>query len=913
MEHDCDAAGLPNVYFNDAQGNHFVIPPSVYVFKYDVEKNLCITGFSGYSNSPRTISPVVFGEVSTSAPITTSVQFSTAVSVSSLLPSLSGTISSSNLETTTFVGMISTSTGLMTPVTSGGPISTPTSVPPITLKSDNQLTATKVLASIDMETSTTICYIWFYLFLHFSTCKRFHQYRSYSGTYYSQNTASESLPRFTTSTANSRKEIEFSFGTTQTEKTVYDDPTSQTTASKQTVEVTHEFISSERMINTLNEISITQTQVITVETIAYGYNNTPKDTSPTAPFNMYSTVVETRPILSSAAMVKLGVVSTLILSLAAKTTVQIERKERSTLEKSSFRHQQLHAQLNKVVHGVDLSTADLTNVGNSFYSCPLTVGNGQKFNLDLDTGSSDTWFKGSNCQDLSNDGSCKGPVIDLSDKTVTKAVGVKPVSNKYGSGNATLDIYYADVTIGSSTARSLPIGVASKVSHMPIEGLLGLAFDGISTLENAVHKNALFFDQLGLSGNQNKFGFYLSNAEDKDMGEVTFGGVDEDKFTGIPNYYDIISFQDKNQEIRAWWAFAIDQWTISVAGTQVQHQRLQTSKNEVAIADTGTTLMSLGLDVATTLNNALPGSADAGGGYWTLNCDPTNMPDVVFSDGLGNDYVIPPSVYIWKYDEQNNLCASGFKGEQFDPRYIGTLIFGDVFLRNYYSIYDKSTNPPRVGFAKAVHTKVQPTTTTTVPVVQTTTVPVVQTTTAPVVLTTTAPVVLTTTAPVVLTTTAPVVQTTTAPVVLTTTAPVVQTTTVPVVQTTTVPVVQTTTVPVVQTTTAPVVLTTTAPVVLTTTAPVVLTTTAPVVQTTTAPVVQTTTAPVVQTTTVPVVQTTTTPCAPSAVTSDVAQVQTTTTPAAGQTTTTAPVVQTTTAPVVQTTTAPVVQTTTVPV
>ncbi|KAJ3250718.1 Vacuolar protease A, partial [Boothiomyces macroporosus] len=638
------------------------------------------------------------------------------------------------------------------------------------------------------------------------------------------------------------------------------------------------------------------------------------------------------------------------MSLAAKTTLPIERRERVKPETAGFRSEQLLVHMNKVIHGVDLSTADLTNIENSFYSCPVTVGNGQKFNLDLDTGSSDTWFKGSHCVDVNNDGSCKGPVIDLSDPTVKKA-NVRAVENHYGSGNATLEVYYADVKIGDSVARSLPIGVASKVQHIPMEGLVGLAFDGVSTLEGAVGSNALIFDQFGFRGNANKFGFYLSNADDKDSGEVTFGGVDEDKFTGVPNYYDILSFIGaNNQEITAWWAFDISRWSVSVPGTAVQRQRLQASVNEVAIADTGSTLVSLGMDVAQKLNNALPGSTDIGGGYWSLDCDITGMPDITLNDGLGHDYVIPPSIYVWKYDPANNKCLSGFKGQRFNPQYIGTMIFGDIFLRNYYSIYDKSTNPPRVGFAKAVHPSAPVATTTTEVPVQTTTTeaprktttvpPVVQTTTTvpPVIPTTTtiAPVVQTTTIeaprqtttlpPVVQTTTTvpPVVQTTTtvAPVVITTTkAPVVQTTTTtvaPVVITTTkAPVVQTTTTvpPVVQTTTtvAPVVITTTtkAPAVQTTTtvAPVVITTTtkAPVVQTTTtAPAVQTTTttvAPVVITTTkAPVVQTTTTdaartqpattPCASSVTTTDAARTQPNTTPCAS--TTVPPVVQTTT-------------------
>ncbi|KAJ3269911.1 Vacuolar protease A [Terramyces sp. JEL0728] len=406
------------------------------------------------------------------------------------------------------------------------------------------------------------------------------------------------------------------------------------------------------------------------------------------------------------------IVSTLAMSLAAKTTIPMQRRIPSSPDTSFLRQQQLHAKINNLAHETQFHE-DLDNIANSFYACPLTVGSGQQFVLDLDTGSSDTWFKGSNCVDLAHDGSCNTTKIELSDPAVKKMPNVTDVFNQYGSGNATLGVYTADVTIGGATAKSLPIGVANKVYTIGQEGLVGLAFNDLSSIGDAIGANANFFDYLNFPKEDNKFGFYLSNFVDEDAGEVTFGGVDETKFTGDVHYYDIHSFHSRtsNKSYTLWWAFDIQPWTVSV-GDKLTNFNF-TNPTEYGIADTGTTLISMRYDAAVTLNNAIPGAVEAetGAGVWNISCDATGLPDITFNDGRGVQYVIPPEVYVWKYDYDNNLCLTGFSGQPDSPVYINTVIFGDIFLRNYYSIYDKSTTPARVGFAKAVHPKAPATTT----------------------------------------------------------------------------------------------------------------------------------------------------------------------------------------------------------
>ena len=51
------------------------------------------------------------------------------------------------------------------------------------------------------------------------------------------------------------------------------------------------------------------------------------------------------------------------------------------------------------------SSITLDNRNNLLYTAQVTLGSGQKFNLNFDTGSSDTWFRGLNCK--SQDASCQ--------------------------------------------------------------------------------------------------------------------------------------------------------------------------------------------------------------------------------------------------------------------------------------------------------------------------------------------------------------------------------------------------------------------------------------------------------------------------------------------------------------------------
>ncbi|KAJ3344173.1 Vacuolar protease A [Kappamyces sp. JEL0680] len=316
---------------------------------------------------------------------------------------------------------------------------------------------------------------------------------------------------------------------------------------------------------------------------------------------------------------KSALVYSIALSLAsAKVTLDMERTRPAPariVQAAKARHQQF-----KSVSGSNAkSTGPLTNVDNYLYSCPVTIGKGQKFLVDLDTGSSDMWLRGPDCKnDLSQnpkDDSCSGKKVDLSDSTLVPFNGAngKPISfvDSYGSGNMTGLIYTTSVQIGDAQVKSMPIGVSTLERGFgggnPTDGLLGLGGPLLSSTFFEVEKAkgiwpsngpSTFFDFLGFTGDENKFGFYLNNLDDAKTGEFTMGGVDETRFKGGITYLPVeqgfdpssstpIVFPAKANKFFPWWVYSTKDITIQAKGS-AKEIPLSNKYSTHAIADTGT-------------------------------------------------------------------------------------------------------------------------------------------------------------------------------------------------------------------------------------------------------------------------------------------------------------------------------------
>ncbi|KAJ3261677.1 hypothetical protein HK103_004628 [Boothiomyces macroporosus] len=356
----------------------------------------------------------------------------------------------------------------------------------------------------------------------------------------------------------------------------------------------------------------------------------------------------------------------------------------------------LHHTLNKLAKGKPAKTVSpqLTNLaGNMLYSAQVTMGNGQSLTADLDTGSSDIWFKSSQCQ--SSDNSCQfGKKIDTSDSSFS------PLNQQFDIGyldgsKATCDIYTGPVTLGGLTVN-VPFGAATTLtkfnSGSDTDGLFGMGFNGESEIANQLGgKSANFFDLLNFPKTQNLFSFYLSNSADGDFGEVTLGGADKKKYTGAISYFPLVSTTE--------WAFSIKGMTYSVGSGTPKKASISATQ---AIPDTGTSLLMLEKSVADSVNKDLGATYDQTNDVYMIDCGVAKTGKPLTFTLNKKSFKIPASIYVVDAGTDDKtgkkICMSGIVSGADDST---PVLLGDVFIRAAYTIFDKGNK--RVGFAQVVH------------------------------------------------------------------------------------------------------------------------------------------------------------------------------------------------------------------
>uniref|UniRef100_A0A670J282 Peptidase A1 domain-containing protein n=1 Tax=Podarcis muralis TaxID=64176 RepID=A0A670J282_PODMU len=157
---------------------------------------------------------------------------------------------------------------------------------------------------------------------------------------------------------------------------------------------------------------------------------------------------------------------------------------------------------------------------------------------------------------------------------------------------------------------------------------------------------------------------------------VIFGGIDQSYFTGRINWIPVIYKY---------------QWRIAVDSILVNSKKIACRDGCQAVLDTGTSLL---LGPKSEINQIQQAIGKVRLTFHSFNCrNLRKMPNVVFVIN-GIQYPLTPQAYTRK---DNGHCKSGFSSGSKDYDH---LILGDMFLREYYSVFDRGNN--QVGLAKAV-------------------------------------------------------------------------------------------------------------------------------------------------------------------------------------------------------------------
>ncbi|KAL1852608.1 hypothetical protein Plec18167_007702 [Paecilomyces lecythidis] len=304
------------------------------------------------------------------------------------------------------------------------------------------------------------------------------------------------------------------------------------------------------------------------------------------------------------------------------------------------------------------------------YITQVTVGD-DTLGLDFDTGSADLWVFSS--QTPSSERS--GHDYYTPGSSAQKIDGAT-WSISYGDGSsASGDVYKDKVTVGGVSYDSQAVESAEKVSSeftqdTANDGLLGLAFSSINTVQPTPQKT--FFDNVKSSLSEPIFAVALKHNA---PGVYDFGYTDSSKYTGSITYTDV----DNSQ---GFWGFTADGYSIGSDSS---------SDSITGIADTGTTLLLLDDSIVDAYYEQVNGASydSSQGGY--VFPSSASLPD--FSVTIGDYTATVPGEYISFADVGNGQTFGGIQSNSG----IGFSIFGDVFLKSQYVVFDASG--PRLGFA----------------------------------------------------------------------------------------------------------------------------------------------------------------------------------------------------------------------
>uniref|UniRef100_A0A803THJ5 Peptidase A1 domain-containing protein n=1 Tax=Anolis carolinensis TaxID=28377 RepID=A0A803THJ5_ANOCA len=321
----------------------------------------------------------------------------------------------------------------------------------------------------------------------------------------------------------------------------------------------------------------------------------------------------------------------------------------------------------------------ISNNLNSFYFGEISIGTPpQNFLVLMDTGSANLWVPSVYC----NTAACGNHNRFNPSASSTYTNNGQTFSLYYGSGSLTVMLGYDTVQVQNIVVRNQEIGLSQNEPSSPFyyasfDGILGMSYPsaavghvgGYTIMQQMLRQGQL---------SEPIFSFYFSRQPTAQYGgELILGGIDTQMFSGE------ITWAPVTRE--AYWQIGIEEFLIGNQATGLCSQGCQ------AVVDTGTYLLAVPQQYMSTFLQAVGGQEYNGEVSGLVNFGKT-WPTFTFIIN-GSQFPLPPSAYI-----NNGYCTVQIEATYLpSPTGEPLWIFGDVFLKEYYSVYDMANN--RVGFA----------------------------------------------------------------------------------------------------------------------------------------------------------------------------------------------------------------------
>mmetsp|Transcript_10202 Transcript_10202/g.22953 ORF Transcript_10202/g.22953 Transcript_10202/m.22953 type:complete len:433 (-) Transcript_10202:93-1391(-) len=311
----------------------------------------------------------------------------------------------------------------------------------------------------------------------------------------------------------------------------------------------------------------------------------------------------------------------------------------------------------------------------------------QQFMVVFDTGSGNLLIPSKQCTGQAclthkrYDASLSSTAVDVGfaespDKAVDKGGDRDLVTITFGTGEISGVFVKDHICIGNVCAHGDFVTATEEsdepFSMVPFDGIFGL---GLPQMSEGPHFNILDCMIRDKVLKANLFSVFFGATDDEES-EITFG-----------------EFRPARMASNLFWVDVTNPgyWQVEMEDITIANRQLNLCKGDCQVAvDTGTSLMAGPTEIV----NLLIDKLDV-----TNNCSNYHsLPSLGFIVG-GHILNLEPTDYVDKSDDDG--CSVALMTLDIPPPKGPLFIFGDPFLRRYYTVYDREKL--RVGFALAAH------------------------------------------------------------------------------------------------------------------------------------------------------------------------------------------------------------------
>lgn len=329
------------------------------------------------------------------------------------------------------------------------------------------------------------------------------------------------------------------------------------------------------------------------------------------------------------------------------------------------------------------------------YSASLYIGSDQQLVTPaIDTGSSDLWVMlASNKYCGTPDFNCTGQTFNPNTSTtwtnLSEPFVIRYLDTTGAFGNLSTDnIRMGDITVDNATFAVATIANSS-------EAVFGIGYVGD---EATIYSANRTYDNIPVTMKKQgliervAYSLYLNGIPEA-TGQVLFGGVDHAKYSGELGLVPLVNTNGGD-------ASAINEFTVMLHGISIRSNNVSCPLADIqlpVLLDSGTSYALLPSSVVESIGESMNYTYNSTFEYYTGNCNQVFDYDSLELNFSGIKLQVPPATLL-----DNLTLTNGdnvfINGEQqcilavdlYDD--LSNLILGDVFMRNFYIVYDLESN-----------------------------------------------------------------------------------------------------------------------------------------------------------------------------------------------------------------------------